>query len=193
MAILLASGSPQRSAILTQLGVPFRVVVPVVEEASTGEPESVATQNSVTKALTCTNQCRDGELVMGVDTIVVLDDRIFGKPTSESGARDMLNLLRGRAHTVTSGLTLVIDRDVHTIAAHTEVVFREFGNDELEEYLATGEWQGRAGGYAIQGAGAGLVKEVSGDFQNVVGLPVAALLELLTRMGMRSRAYTRLG
>jgi septum formation protein len=116
--------------------------------------------------------------VLGVDTIVVLGGRVFGKPVDEGHARETLRALSGATHTVLSGVALVRGGEELTALACTEVDFRLLGEEMLEWYLATGEWRGRAGGYAIQGAGAVLVREVRGEYENVVGLPVATLLDL---------------
>jgi septum formation protein len=119
------------------------------------------------------------ELVLGCDTLVALAGVIYGKPADESDARVTLRALSGATHEVISGLALLGPGNVERVAvARTKVSFRELSEDLLEWYLATGEWRGRAGGYAIQGTGAALVREIEGDYENVVGLPVATLLDL---------------
>jgi septum formation protein len=115
-----------------------------------------------------------GELVLAVDTLVALDGRIYGKPADEHDARATLLALAGRTHQVVSGLVI---GDLEAVAT-TEVTFREVPDTWIDWYVATGEWRERAGGYAIQGRGAALVREIRGDYLNVVGLPVAALLDL---------------
>jgi septum formation protein len=115
-----------------------------------------------------------GELVLAVDTLVALDGRIYGKPADEHDARATLLALAGRTHQVVSGLVI---GDLEAVAT-TEVTFREVPDSWIDWYVATGEWRERAGGYAIQGRGAALVREIRGDYLNVVGLPVAALLDL---------------
>lgn len=121
----------------------------------------------------------DEAIVLGCDTVVALAGAIYGKPADESSARATLWALSGATHEVVSGLALLGpgDRERVTVA-RTKVAFRELSRDLLGWYLATGEWRGRAGGYAIQGAGAALVREIEGDYENVVGLPVTALLDL---------------
>ena len=116
-------------------------------------------------------------LVLGVDTDVVLDGEIVGKPRDAAHAHEILGRLSGRSHTVVSGLALVRDGRTEVVDVATEVVFRDV-HPILQWYVGTGEWAGRAGGYAIQGRGAALVRSISGDYLNVVGLPVAALLDL---------------
>lgn len=184
MPVLLASGSPQRRAILEQLEIPFRIVVPDVDELVDGEPRQTAIRNSRLKAQAALNVAADDELIVAVDTVVSLDGTLFGKPTDEAQARSMLGALRGRTHTVVSGLTLLHGSDEHTLAATTEVRFREFDAKELDRYLRSGEWRERAGGYAIQGQGAALVSSVAGDFYNVVGFPVAGFLDLIGELSL---------
>ena len=172
--ITLASRSPQRRAILTQLGIEFEVVAPDVEELTAGDPREVVVENALRKARSV-----DGELVLGVDTDVVLDGRIFGKPSSTDDAREQLLSLSARVHEVWSGIALRgRGSGERTGACVTRVRFRELDDALLDWYLASGEWAGRAGGYAIQGRGAALVESIEGDFWNVVGLPVPELLRL---------------
>jgi septum formation protein len=172
--ITLASRSPQRRAILTQLGIEFEVVVPDVGELTEGDPREVVVQNASRKC-----NAVPGELVLGVDTDVVLDGRIFGKPDSADSARAQLEALSGRVHEVWSGIALTgRGSGERTAASVTRVRFRDLDEPLLRWYLASGEWEGRAGGYAIQGRGAALVESIEGDFWNVVGLPVPELLRL---------------
>lgn len=171
--IVLASGSPQRRAILEQLGIEFRVQVPDVEEAVAGEPRALVIENALRKARAVT-----GLIVLGVDTAVVADGRVLGKPRDEAQAREFLAALGGRSHHVWSGLALVGDGGERTAAAVTEVRFRALDASDVDRYVATGEWRERAGGYAIQGKGAALVTELKGEYLNVVGLPVGALVEM---------------
>jgi septum formation protein len=119
-----------------------------------------------------------GDLILGVDTVVSLGARLYGKPEDEGQARATLSALAGRRHVVISGLCLIEDGRTRTAAASTVVEFRALDAALIAWYLATGEWRDRAGGYAIQGRGAALVAGIEGDFLNVVGLPVATLLEL---------------
>jgi septum formation protein len=116
--------------------------------------------------------------VLGVDTIVCVDSQIYGKPADPEQARITLEALSGRSHTVIGGICLIDERGPRTAAVRTRVEFRPLSQGLIDWYLATGEWRGRAGGYAIQGRGAALVRGIEGDYLNVVGLPVNALLEL---------------
>jgi septum formation protein len=171
--LTLASRSPQRRAILQQLGVRFEVVVPEVEEIEEGDPRGMVIENALRKA-----RAVHGERVLGVDTTVVVDGRAWGKPADRDEAARALRMLSGREHEVWSGLALIREGDEQTRAACTRVRFRTVDDDVLRWYLDSGEWRERAGGYAIQGRGAALVEAVDGDFWNVVGLPVSELLKL---------------
>jgi len=172
--LTLASRSPQRRAILAQLGIDFVVAEPPgVEEAGEGDPRWLVEENALRKARSVR-----GDLVLGVDTDVSLDGRVFGKPASRDEAEAMLLLLSGRIHEVWSGIALIEAGTERTSVARTKVRFARLEPALLDWYLAAEEWRGRAGGYAIQGRGAALVESIEGDFWNVVGLPVPDLLEL---------------
>jgi nucleoside triphosphate pyrophosphatase len=174
--VILSSGSPRRKAILEQLGVDFRVEVPGVEELEAGEPRAVVVENALRKARAL---ARPGELVLGADTAVVVDGELFGKPPDEPAARELLERMSGRAHEVMSGIAVCADGAERSGLAVTIVRFRGLTPDDVDWYLATGEWREHAGGYAIQKRGAALVESIEGDYWNVVGLPVPALLELV--------------
>ncbi len=174
--MILASGSPQRKAILEQLGVGFRVEVPGVEELEQGEPRAVVVENALRKARA---RARPGERVLGADTAVVVDGDPFGKPSGPDQAEALLRLLSGREHEVMGGIAVCEDGGERTDVAVTTVRFRALHPADLDWYLASGEWRERAGGYAIQGRGAALVESIAGDYWNVVGLPVPALLALV--------------
>jgi septum formation protein len=149
------------------------VAAPDVEELTEGEPRAVVLENARRKAAAV-----EGERVLGVDTEVVLDGRVLGKPAGEEEAGRFLRGFSGRTHEVMSGLCLRDGGRELTDVAATRVRFRELGEDEIGWYLASGEWRDRAGGYAIQARGAALVEAIEGDYWNVVGLPVPALLRL---------------
>jgi septum formation protein len=152
------------------------VVAPEVEEVSSGPPYEVAAENAYRKAYAVSSP---GSPVLGADTVVALGQRIYGKPSSLDEARATLRALSGRRHVVIGGLCLLApDRQPLISAATTTVEFRSLDNRLLESYLETGEWRERAGAYAIQGFGAALVRSVEGDYFNVVGFPVALLLDL---------------
>jgi septum formation protein len=175
-ALVLASASPQRRAILERIGVCFTVRPTNIEEIEQGNPSEVARENALLKARAA--RLRAEEIVLGVDTLVALGGEIYGKPPDRDAARGTLRALGGATHTVFSGLALLRDGREQVAVARTEVSFRELHDETIEWYLDKEEWRGRAGGYAIQGAGAALVREIRGDYENVVGLPLAALLDL---------------
>jgi septum formation protein len=172
--LVLASGSPQRRAILEQLGVRFVVRVPGVEESSAGDPRERVAENARLKA-----RAVDGERVLGADTVVTAGDAAFGKPADADEAERFLRRLSGRDHEVMTGIAYRSGPEESGDVAVTRVTFRELGEADIRWYLDTGEWRGRAGGYAIQGRGAALVERIEGDYWNVVGLPVPALLRLV--------------
>jgi septum formation protein len=173
--LVLASASPQRRAILAQVGIPFTVRPADVEEATAGEPAALAEENARRKAAAVPSA-----LTLGADTLVAVDGDPLGKPRDAAQARAYLERLAGREHEVVGGIALAREGALETSAvAVTRVRFRAFGPELLDWYLARGEWRGRAGGYAIQGAGAALVAAVDGEYLNVVGLPLGRLLDLL--------------
>ena len=184
--LVLASASPQRRAILSQVGLRFEVLPAAVEEVAAGEPVAVAEGNARLKAAAIASARASspasppGELVLGADTVVALDGEVLGKPRDAAHARTYLERLNGRTHEVVGGIALARHGEVVTSAVEiTRVTFRAVEPRVLDWYVATGEWEGRAGGYAIQGAGAALVRRIQGDYLNVVGLPLARLLDML--------------
>jgi len=191
---VLASRSPQRRAILEQLGIDFSVTAPDVEEERQGEPREVVVENALRKARAIAHRgdAADGGRVLGVDTEVVLDGRVFGKAEDEAAAELMLRRLAGRTHEVWSGIALVsATGDERSSSAVTRVRFRRLEEPDLAWYIASGEWRDRAGAYAIQGRGAALVESIEGDFWNVVGLPVAKLLHLAPDLARDGRPEGR--
>jgi septum formation protein len=178
LPLVLASGSPQRRALLERLGVPFTVRVSDAEELEHGEdPAAVAVENALRKAR-AVRRAGVEEAVLGCDTIVVLDGTIYGKPPDTETARRTLAALAGRTHEVISGVAVLLGEEQRTAVARTRVTFRAIDAELLESYVATEEWRGRSGGYAIQGAGAKLALAIDGEVENVVGLPLGPLLEL---------------
>jgi septum formation protein len=172
--LILASSSPRRRAILEQLGVDFSVEAPDVEELAEGDPRALVVQNALLKL-----RAVPGELVLAVDSMVVWDGRAHGKPADAAEAEAWLRALSGRWHEVMGGIAIREHGEERTDVAVTRVRFRELTESDIERYLASGEWRDRAGGYAIQELGAMLVEGIEGDYFNVVGLPVPALLRLL--------------
>jgi septum formation protein len=178
--LLLASTSPRRIAILEQLGIPFDVVAPhYVEEPAQGvDAVELVRMHAREKARSLADIAEDRP-VLGVDTDVVLEGRIYGKPQNATDAEVMLEELSGKTHIVVSGLALITSAWEVVENESTLVTFRKLTPRDLAEYIATGEWEGRAGAYAIQGRGAALVHRIEGDYLNVVGLPAALLVRVL--------------
>jgi septum formation protein len=182
--IILASKSPQRRALLKELGVEFRAIASDVEETSEGEPREVVLANALAKGRAVAKRRRQGTLVIAGDTEVVVDGRVVGQPAFEGEARWCLETLSGRTHEVLGALALIgPDRTdgeptVRTGVESSRVTFGKLGHELIDRYLASGEWRGRAGGYAVQGLGSALVDGIEGDVSNVIGLPVRLLLRL---------------
>ena len=178
--VLLASRSPQRRAILQQLGIPFDVVEPDYEEHSPelADAADVVQEHARGKARSVVQLAGDRP-VLGVDTEVVLQGQIFGKPADATEAEQMLEALSGKTHVVMSGLCLLTPGWEVVECEGTRVTFRQLTPRDLATYVSTGEWEGRAGAYAIQGRGAALIKSIDGDYLNVVGLPGSLLVRLL--------------
>lgn len=172
MTLVLASTSPQRRAILEQLRISFEVVAPDFHEAPGTTPLERAAGKARSVPL-------DERPVLGVDTEVLLDGQLLGKPATADEATGMLGALAGRTHAVVSGLCLRTHAWEELHEETTYVTFRSLTGREVAHYVAADEWEGRAGGYAVQGLGASLVERVDGDYLNVVGLPAATLVALL--------------
>ncbi len=191
MRLVLASKSPRRREILGWLGVEFDVVEPDVDELKAGaDPEGLVLENARLKALAGLEALGEGvqdTVVLGVDTDVFVDEEMLGQPAGLAAAEERLRRLSGREHEVLSGVCMLgpraegipgaPDRERSGVA-RSVVAFRVLDDATIGRYLASGEWRGRAGGYAIQGLGSILVDRVEGDFSNVVGLPIRLLLEL---------------
>ena len=190
----LASKSPQRKALLESLGIDFEVIAPdYTEEDLPGHlPAELVERHSRGKAFSVLSRVEPlpaDEPILGVDTIVVLSGRVAGKPGDEDEASRFLRLMSGKTHMVYSGITLLWagagpgEREETTAHAVTEVRFCEIPERELELYIKSGEWRGRAGGYAIQGRASAFVEAIRGDYTNVVGLPVPLLVAMLREKG----------
>ena len=177
-ALTLASTSPQRRAILEQLAIPFEVVAPDYAEDDPPDADAVelVRRHADGKARSVH---LEGRVTLGVDTTVLLDGRVYGKATDRADAGRILRELSGRTHAVVSGVCLLGGREDVLAHAITKVTFRPLGDDVLDAYLGSSEWEGRAGAYAIQGLGGRLVERIDGDYLNVVGLPGALLVSTL--------------
>ena len=185
--LILASGSPQRRALLGALGLDFEVQVPAVEEGTDGEPRDLVVRNALRKAEAVAADHGDALVIAG-DTEVVIDGEVLGQPGSEAEARSHLERLSGSEHHVLGGLALLgpePEDEPRTGVDLSTVAFRKLDATLLDAYLASGEWRGRAGSYAIQGLGSALVDSVRGDVSNVIGLPVGLLLRLAPELVAR--------
>ena len=173
--LILASRSPQRHAILAQLGIPHEIVLPAYEEQGDDPVEHAAGKARSLVDVT------DERPVLGVDTVVVCDGAVLNKPADAAEAERMLETLGGHTHEVVSGLCLRTPAWEELHRETTRVTFRPLTARDIAHYLAAEEWPERAGGYAIQGLGGSLVERIEGDYLNVVGLPAAALVRLLAK------------
>lgn len=186
MEFVLASSSPRRQQLLSLTGLSFKVIVSQVEEDNAKDmpPQELAITHAREKALDVSNNICGDNIVIGADTIVVLDGKVFGKPTDKKDAAGMLAALAGREHTVISGVAVVKGQQVLTGFCSTKVKFRQLSQEQIENYIATGEPMDKAGAYAIQGRGALLIEKIDGCYNNVVGLPLVKLAELLSMAGV---------
>ncbi|MCR4754754.1 MAG: Maf family protein [Lachnospiraceae bacterium] len=179
--IILASGSPRRSELLTLVGIPFEVCVSKTSETtSRTKPEEVVKELSYSKAKAVYNDGHEDDVVIGADTVVYLDETILGKPADKKQCKAMLKSLSGRSHKVYTGVTVLWREPsggMHVLSFCQETKVRIFPltDEEIEEYIATGEPLDKAGAYGIQGIFAKHIESIEGDYYNVVGLPVARL------------------
>ena len=181
--LILASQSPRRAEILTSVGWPFEAIPADIDESRLESEDALSyvLRLAQTKAETVAARGASG-LVLGADTVVVVDEEILGQPRDDDDARRMLSLLSGKWHDVVTGVALVSGSQTSVAHQTTRVRFAAMTSEEIEWYIATGEPQGKAGAYAIQGQGALFIQEIQGDYFNVVGLPVRLVYELAKRM-----------
>lgn len=182
--LILASASPRRQELLAQLGLQFEVSIPSVPESKGRDPIMAAEQAALSKASEIAGKIEDA-VVIGADTVVVVDDEILGKPRSASEAVKMLKKLSGRTHRVITGMA-VVDSTGRRVVDHdiTFVVFRSLSEEEIRAYVDSGEGLDKAGSYGIQGLGALFIPRIEGSYSNVVGLPLAKLDEMLKHFGI---------
>jgi septum formation protein len=184
--LVLASASPRRLALLEQIGVkPDRVAPQAVDETPRKDelPRALALRLARAKAEAAKEE---GALALGADTVVACGRRILPKAESEAEARTCLELLSGRAHRVATAIAIARpDGSIATRLVETRVTFKRLAKDEIDRYLASREWQGKAGGYAIQGRAGRFVKQINGSFSAVVGLPLMETANLLEGAGFR--------
>lgn len=183
--LVLASASPRRRRLLEQIAVPYRVVESGLdEETFNGKPEETSCRLAEAKAA-YVHSLEEAGWILGADTMVVTEREVLGKPGDGEGARRMLRVLSGKTHQVITGYALLDPSGalVHSEAVATDVQFRTLDEAEIAAYVSTGEPFGKAGSYAIQGIGAFMVEEIRGDYSNVVGLPLCALVKALLSVG----------
>lgn len=187
--IILASGSPRRRELLSLLGLPFEVITSEADESTPPDwtPEQIVRNLALRKAEAVVPAASErNAVIVGSDTIVVLDDNVLGKPVDELDSKDMLTRLQGRQHKVYTGVACIGLPDGKTIVDHrvTSVTMRAMTEEDIAAYIATGEPVGKAGSYAIQGLGSTLVEQIEGCYFNVVGLPLSLLGEMLSEFGI---------
>ncbi len=187
MCVILASSSPRRSELLAQVKCMFRAVNSAVEEDNEQAltPREIALGHALAKAKDVAAQYPPGTVVIGADTIVVLDGKVFGKPSDEADAALMLAALSGRKHQVMTGIAVLQDETVLLDCPVTQVYMKKLMQDSIDAYVASGEPMDKAGAYGIQGLGALLVEKIDGCYFNVVGLPLQALATLLAQVGVK--------
>lgn len=190
MKLYLASASPRRRELLEQIGATFEVLPAVGEECSTKEkPWEVAEELSEQKALEIERKLQEEEcVIVGADTVVSCDGSVLGKPKDEEHAKEMLRRLQGRSHEVYTGVTLVIHMNGEqrkiTCSEKTEVTMYPMDEAQIQTYVETGEPMDKAGSYAIQGKCAVYIEKITGDYNNVVGLPVAKIYQTLLKLNI---------
>ncbi|WP_099187571.1 Maf family protein [Tepidibacter mesophilus] len=185
MNIVLASASPRRKELLSNLKLDFEIIKSDIEEFVNDKdtPESVAMSLSFQKAIDIANKTSENSIVIAADTIVVLDEKILGKPMNEQDAFNTLAQLSGKYHKVITGICVLRLSDNKKIVDYevTKVKMREFSDAQIKRYIKTKEPMDKAGSYGIQGYGSLLVEKINGDYFNVVGLPVSKLGQILYR------------
>ncbi len=183
--LILASESPRRQELLRQAGIPYIAVPAHAEETAEGQPEEVALKNAAAKA-SAVRARYPRDLVLGADTIVVVQGQIYGKPRDGAEAAAMLRALSGRWHKVFTGVALIgADGRMLTACPVTDVHFTALSDAEIDDYIATGEPFDKAGAYAIQGRAGAYIDRIEGSFSNVIGLPLTAVRQLLQDMDCR--------
>lgn len=184
MKIILASQSPRRRELLNKIGIEFEVMVDNSDEVMLEQelPKDNVMRLSLQKAKNVSQLCAKESLIIAADTVVSIDDKILGKPLDELDAKTMLKTLSGRSNTVYTGVTIIRTTDGKTVSDYvaTDVKFRNLTDTVIDNYISSGEPMDKAGAYGIQELGALLIEGVSGDYFNVVGLPLCRLGEILT-------------
>ena len=190
--LTLASKSPRRKELLKQIGIPFVVVVSDAEEVSGNSwtPAALVVENAKRKARAVAEKYPDSP-VLGADTVVSSQGKIFGKPKDKDEARKMLTALSGKMHEVTTGLALINRNEIRTTSVTTKVFFDTMTKADIDAYIATDEPMDKAGAYAIQGKAARFIEKIEGSYSNVVGLPLNALIQLGKGLNLFPLAVSR--
>lgn len=190
--LILASKSPRRKELLKQIGIPFVVVVSDAEEVSGNSwtPAALVVENAKRKARAVAEKYPDSP-VLGADTVVSSEGKIFGKPKDKDEARKMLTALSGKMHEVTTGLALINRNEIRTTSVTTKVFFDTMTKADIDAYIATEEPMDKAGAYAIQGKAARFIEKIEGSYSNVVGLPLNALIQLSKDLNLFPLAVSR--
>lgn len=183
--IILASASPRRKELLSQIGITFEIIKAEKEEHITSSiPTEVVKELSMQKAKEVAAKC-DGSIIIGADTIVAMEGQILGKPKDRADAMRMLRLLQGKKHQVITGVTVLLgSTKTRSFAEVTDVSLYPMTDAQIERYIATGEPMDKAGAYGIQGRFAAYVRGIEGDYNNVVGLPIGRLYQEVLSVGI---------
>ncbi|MDF2564264.1 MAG: Septum formation protein Maf [Massilibacillus sp.] len=184
--IILASSSPRRQELLNQIGCKFNVVPSAAEEDNSKAlpPEQLVINNAVAKAQEVADKLAGNDVILGADTIVVMNDEVYGKPVNVADAKRMLSSLSGNVHTVYTGIALIKGNTVWRDFEKTTVKLSKLTSEEIDKYIATGEPMDKAGAYAIQGIATVFIEEIQGCYTNVVGLPLNKLANLCKKAGI---------
>ncbi len=187
--IVLASASPRRQELLRNAGIRFTVQPADIDESPlAGESAQACAERLAREKALAVSRTRPREVVLGADTVVVIDDLILGKPCDSDDAARMLRMLSGRIHTVITGVCLVVpgaNSNLRGACESTLVTMCEISEEEIRDYVATGEPTDKAGAYAIQGIASRWIPRIEGDYSNVVGLPVALVYSMMKSAGIR--------
>ncbi len=182
--LVLASTSPRRISLLKEFGIPFEAVDPGdAENSVSADPVTHVKDHAIAKAKAVAEKHHD-RLVVAADTIVVLDGRIIEKPRNKEEAKSMLRALCGKTHTVISAVAIIDKGNLDIKTEETRVKMKKLSDEEIDDYVATGEPMDKAGAYAAQGVGAFIIERVEGCFYNVVGLPMSLLYDMLRNVGV---------
>lgn len=187
--IILASASPRRKELLSQMGIAITVIPSECEEIITDtQPDLIVEKLSLQKAEDVLKRIKEKAVIIGSDTLVAIDGRVLGKPDGKEEAFNMLKMLSGKAHQVYTGVTMIIkDNDniiKDTFHSKTDVFFKEMSDSEINSYIATNEPYDKAGAYGIQGLSAVFIEKINGDYNTVVGLPISMIYDRFKKYGI---------